>query len=173
MVHSVELTLDTGADGAVRDLWRALAEAGLPSQAAHRSASNRPHATLTVAARMSAGTDTGLAALLDRLPLPCRIGAPIVFGRGPHTLALLVIPSVELLDLQARVNRICVPHMESGPLRHALPGQWTPHVTLARRVHAELLEQALAVVGTGTDIEGEFVGLRRWDGDAREEHPIS
>lgn len=173
MVHSIELTLDAGADAAVRGLWQALADAGVPSQAGHRSPTNRPHVTVTVAAQMSADAEVDLVALQDRLPLPCRLGAPMVFGRGPYTLVLLVIPSVELLDLHAQVNRICLPHMESGPLRHTLSGQWTPHVTLARRVHAELLEQALTVVGTGTDIEGEFVGLRHWDGDARQEHPIS
>ena len=173
MVHSIELTLDAGADAAVRGHWQALADAGVPSQAGHRSPTNRPHVTVTVAAQMSADAEADLVPLLDRLPLPCRLGAPMVFGRGPYTLVLLVIPSVELLDLHAQVNRICLPHMESGPLRHTLSGQWTPHVTLARRVPAELLEQALAVVGTGTDIAGEFVGLRHWDGDARQEHPIS
>lgn len=172
MVHSVELTLDAGADAAVRDIWQALAVAGVPSQAAHRSPSNRPHVTVTVAARMSGAVESDLAALLVRLPLSCRIGAPIIFGRGPYTLALLVIPSAGLLDLHAQVNRICLPHMESGPLRHAQPGQWTPHVTLARRLGADLLERALAVAGTGTDIEGSFAGLRHWDGDARQEHPI-
>ena len=173
MVHSIELTLDTAADGAVRDLWQALAEGGVPSQAGHRSPTNRPHVTVTVAARMSAGVDAGLAPLLDRLPLRCRIGAPMFFGRGPYTLVLLVIPSVELLDLHAQVHRICLPHMDPEPLRHTLPGQWTPHVTLARRIGADLLERALTVVGTGADIEGEFAGLRHWDGDVRQERPIS
>ena len=173
MVHSIELTLDAGADATVRDVWQALAEAGVPSQAGHRSPSNRPHVTVTVTDRLSAGAEADLAPLTARLPLPCRIGAPMIFGRGPYTLVLLVIPSAELLELHAQVNRICLPHMGSGPLRHALPGQWTPHVTLARRIPADLLGRALTVAGTGTDIEGEFAGLRHWDGDARQEHPIS
>lgn len=177
MVHSVEVILDADADAAVRGVWDALAAAGLPSQAAHRGASNRPHATLTVAPEMAGGVDADLAALLADLPVPCRLGAPILFGRGPFTLALLVVPSAELLELHAQVNRICLPHMSSGPLRHALPGQWTPHVTLARRVGAALLEQSLTVVAAGSrhdgDIEGEFVAMRHWDGDARQEHWIS
>jgi 2'-5' RNA ligase len=173
MVHSIELTLDAGADAAVRELWQALSEAGVPSQAGHRSPTNRPHVTVTVAAQLSADAEADLVQVVDRLPLPCRLGAPMVFGRGPYTLVLLVIPSPELLDLHVEVNRICLPHMQSGPLAHAMPGQWTPHVTLARRMRADLLEQALTVVGTGTDITGEFAGLRHWDGDARQEHPIS
>lgn len=173
MVHSVELTLDAGADAAVRDIWQALAAAGVPSQAGHRSPTNRPHVTVTVAEQMSAGADADLVSLLDRLPLPCRIGAPMIFGRGPYTLVLLVIPSAELLDLHTQVNRICLPHMVSEPLGHTLPGQWTPHVTLARRLRADLLEPALTVAGSGADIVGEFAGLRHWDGNARQEHPIS
>ena len=173
MVHSIELTLDGQADAAVRDLWRVLAAAGVPSQAGHRSPTNRPHVTVTVTAQLSGGVEADLAPLLDRLPLSCRLGAPMIFGRGPYTLVLLVIPSAELLDLHAQVNRICLPHMESEPLRHTLPGQWTPHVTLARRIRADLLEQALTAVGTGTDIEGEFAGLRHWDGDAKREFSIT
>lgn len=172
MVHSVELTLDADADSAVRGIWQALADNGVPSQAAHRSPTNRPHVTLTVASGLSAQADTELAGLLHRLPFPCRIGAPVVFGRGPFTVALLMVPSSELLDLHAQVNRICLPHMVAGPLSHSMVGQWTPHVTVARRIDAGLLGPALTVAGQGPDIVGAVAGLRHWDGDARREHPI-
>lgn len=173
MVHSIELTLDAVADAAVRDLWQAIAETGVSSQAAHRSPSNRPHVTVTVAAQMSGAVESDLAPVAAGLPLACRLGAPMVFGRGPYTLVLLVIPSAGLLDLHAQVNRICLPHMPSGPLGHTVAGHWTPHVTLARRIGPGLLERALGAVCTGVDIEGSFAGLRHWDGDARREHPIS
>jgi len=173
VVHSIELTLDAAADAAVRDLWRAIAETAVRSQSAHRSPTNRPHVTLTVAAQMSDAVASDLAPVAAGLPLACRLGAPMIFGRGPYTLVLLVIPSAGLLDLHAQVNRICLPHMSSGPLGHTVAGQWTPHVTLARRVDAGLLERALGAVCTGADIEGAFAGLRHWDGDARQEHPIS
>lgn len=172
MVHSIELTLDAGADAAVRDLWRAIAATGVRSQAAHGSPSNRPHVTLTVSAQMSGPVESDLLPALAGLPLPCRLGAPMIFGRGPYTLALLVIPSGALLDLHAQVNRICLPHMPSGPLRHTQPGQWTPHVTLARRLGVDLLERALNAACAGADIDGEFAALRHWDGDAKREYPI-
>ncbi|MGW0158747.1 2'-5' RNA ligase family protein [Mycobacterium sp. NPDC003323] len=172
MVHSVELTLDAAADAAVRGIWDALAEAGVRSQASHRSPSNRPHVTVTVGAALSSEVDTALQAVADLMPVPCRMGAPLLFGRGPFTLALLVVPSRALLDLHAEVNRICLPHMNSGPLAHAATGQWTPHVTLARRVDAGQLERAMTVVGTGADLAGTLTGLRHWDGDARVEYPI-
>lgn len=172
MVHSVELLLDSTADAAVRDVWDALAAAGIRSQAGHRSPTNRPHVTMTVTAALSDRADDALTAALHRLPLPCRLGAPTVFGRGPFTLVLLVVPSAELLDLHTEVNRICLPHMESGPLAHAAPGQWTPHVTLARRMDAAHLRDAMTVASAATPILGEFVGMRHWNGDARQENPI-
>ncbi len=173
MVHSVELLLDDEADAAVRRVWDELTGAGVRSQASHRSPTNRPHVTMTVTSGLAAPVDEALVEALDRLPVPCRLGAPTLFGRGPFTLVLLVVPSAELLDLHADVYRICLPHMASGPLPHAAPGQWSPHVTLARRMDAGHLPAAMAVAAAATPIIGEFVGIRHWDGDARHEHPIT
>ncbi len=52
-LHSVEALLDATTDTAVRKEWAALAEAGLPSQAAHRGPTNAPH----VPRAMSAAPD--------------------------------------------------------------------------------------------------------------------
>lgn len=168
MAHSVELLLDPDADRAIRGVWDILAEAGVRSQAAHRAPSNRPHVTMTVSAAISGVVDAELAEVAAALPLPCRIGAPILFGRGPFTLARLVVPSAELLRLQAQIYRNCLPHMPSGAFAHAEPGHWTPHVTLARRLDAALLEKAMPLAGV--EIDGTFAGLRRWDGDAKHEY---
>lgn len=170
MAHSVELLLDTGTDGSIRGIWDALAEKGIRSQAAHRGPSNRPHVTMAVSAAISGSVDAELSAATTGLPLSCRIGAPIVFGRGPFTLARLVVPSAQLLELHAQVYRICLPHMPSGAFAHAAPGHWTPHVTLARRVDAALLDRAMPMAGA--EIDGAFVGLRRWDGDTKSEFAL-
>ena len=160
MVHSVELTLDDVGDAAVHRIWTALQDADLPSQADHTGASNRPHTTLTVAEDISGAADTDLVAALPRLPLPCRLGAPVLFGHGRYTVALLVVPSVELLELHAQVHRICLSHMSSGALPHTGPGGWTPHVTVARRVRAEQLAAVCEIAAAGQGIEGGFAGLR-------------
>ncbi|QVI26017.1 2'-5' RNA ligase family protein [Mycolicibacterium neoaurum] len=173
MVHSVELTLDDAGDAAVRRIWTGLQDAGLPSQADHTGASNRPHTTLTVAEDISGAADTDLVAALPRLPMPCRLGAPVVFGHGRYTVALLVVPSAQLLDLHAQVHRICLPHMTSGALPHTGPGSWTPHVTVARRVAAEQLAAVCEIAAAGREIEGGFAGLRHWDGNARIVQPIT
>jgi 2'-5' RNA ligase superfamily len=171
MVHSVELLVDPDTDAAIRRDWAALAEAGLPSQARHRSPTNRPHTTLAVSDRIDQAVDTDLAAVAGLLPLGCRIGAPMLFGRRTLTLVRLVVPSAELLRVHEAVDAICAPRMTPGPLPHSHPGQWTPHVTLCRRLAPADVATALDVIGAA-DVVGAFAGLRRWDGDARVEYPI-
>ncbi|CAN5438972.1 2'-5' RNA ligase family protein [soil metagenome] len=173
MAHSVELLFDEKTDAALRLVWEVMAAAGLPSQVRVRSATNRPHVTVTVADRLAPDVDDGLVGLADRLPLDCVVGAPLLFGAGPHTLARLIVPSVELLSLQQQVYRICLPHMTPGPAPHAAPGRWTPHATLARRISAREVAEAFEVADVATaDLPGQFVALRRWDGDQRVEHVL-
>jgi 2'-5' RNA ligase len=172
MVHSVELTFDSDSDAAVRAAWDALTDAGVRSQAANPSPSNRPHVTLTVAQHMDDAVNEALRAVLPRLPLACRIGAPMLFGRRAFTLVRLVVPSADLLALHAEVHETCLPYMPAGPLPHAGPGEWTPHVTLARRVDADSLGTALSLKPVTREIAATAVGLRHWDGNAKREYPI-
>jgi len=173
MVHSVELVFDPDTDAAVRQIWDDLAAAGVRSQAAHTSASNRPHLTLAVAEQLDDGVNGALSQTVQRLPLDCCVGAPMLFGAGSFVLVRLVVPSTELLSLHAEVHRIGLAHARRGLLAHACPGQWTPHVTLARRVPASQLATAMTVDGLGREIWGTAVGLRHWDGDSKTEYPIS
>ncbi|KUI29532.1 hypothetical protein AU196_04170 [Mycobacterium sp. IS-1742] len=173
MVHSVELLFDPHTDAAVRRVWDDLDAAGIRSQAANRSPSNRPHVTLTVAEHMADGVDDVLRPLLRRLPFDGLIGAPMVFGVRALILVRLLVPSAPLLDLHREVDRVCRPFIDGAPLPHTAPGQWTPHVTLARRMPREQLPDAVAVPGLGSDIRCRIVGLRHWDGDDRVEYPIS
>jgi hypothetical protein len=172
MVHSVELLFDTEADAAVRRLWDDLTDAGVRSLASSTSPSNRPHVTISVAEHMDDAVSDALRPLLGRLPFDCAIGAPMLFGRGPFTLVRLVLPSAELLALQAEVHKVCLPHMSPGPLPHAAPGHWTPHVTLARRVAADKLADALTLRRMSRDRRATAVALRHWDGNKRVEYPI-
>ncbi len=172
MVHSVELLFDAETDAAVRRLFDDLTDAGVRSLAGSTSPGNRPHVTLSVAEHMDDDVNDALRPLLGRLPFGCAIGAPMLFGRGPFTLVRLVIPSAELLALQAEVHTVCLPHMSPGPLPHAAPGHWTPHVTLARRVAPEKLADALSPHGVSRDRHGTAVAIRHWDGNNRVEYPI-
>ena len=172
MVHSVELLFDRDADAAIRRIWDDLTEAGVRSQAAHRAPSNRPHVTLAVAETMDESVNDALRPLVRRLPLRCTIGAPMLFGRRDFTLVRLIVPSVELLSLHAEVQSVCLPYMPAGPLQHSEPGQWTPHVTLARRVPPDQLKSAMTLKSVGHHLPAAIVGLRHWDGDSKREHPI-
>jgi 2'-5' RNA ligase len=168
MVHSIELVFDRDTEAAVRRIWEELAGAGIPSQAP----ASRPHVTLAVAERIDPVVDELLLPVTGRLPLSCSVGASVLFGRANVVFARLVVPTGELLDLHAEVQRLCRPHLSPAPMSNSLPGQWTAHVTLARRVGGPQLGRALRIAGRPAQIEGRFAGLRRWEGNKRTEHPI-
>jgi hypothetical protein len=168
MVHSIELVFDPDTEAAIRRVWADLAGAGIPSQAP----ASRPHVTLAVAERIDPGVDEPLRPVAQRLPLRCSIGAPVLFGRANVVFARLVVPTSELLDLHAEVHRLCGPHLDPGPMPNSLPGQWTAHTTLARRVGGHQLGRALRVAGRPAQIDGSFADLRRWDGNKKAEFPI-
>ena len=167
MVHSIELVFDPDTEAGIRQVWDELRAARLPSQVA----AGRPHVTLTVAERIDAEVDEPLRICAARLPLGCRIGAPLLFGSSALTLARLIVPSVGLLALHEAVDAACASHVTGGPFAHLRPGEWTPHVTLRRRLAPADVGAALGVIGAA-DIDGTFIGLRRWDGDERIEYPI-
>lgn len=167
MVQSAELLLESGLDAAVRREWAALSDAGLPSQNRHRGESNRPHITVAVAASMPVAVDDGAAVRFD--PFDVRLGGLVVFGGRAITLARLVVPTSELLDLHARMHAA----VGEDSLDHLDPGRWTPHVTLARRLTSEEAGNAVRLLSTSIeDLVGSVVALRRWDGEAKREWRI-
>jgi len=168
MVHSIELVFDPDTEAAIRRVWGDLAGAGIPSQAP----ASRPHVTLAVAERIDADVDELLRPVSARLPLPAVVGAPVLFGRADVVFARLIVPTGELLDLHAEVHRLCAAHLRPEPMGNSRPGQWTAHVTLARRVGGAQLGRALRIAGRPARIDATFAGLRRWDGAERAEHPI-
>lgn len=168
MVHSVELVLDRGTEAAVRNAWESLRAEGIPAQ----SPAARPHVTLVVAERIDPAVIPALAPVLERLPVRCRIGGALVFGRSAAVLARSVVPSAELLDLHATVCRVSADYLAPRPMPHTEPGEWAPHITLGRRIPADGLAAALRLAGDPAELVGEFVGLRYWDGNAKREFPI-
>ncbi|WP_299443277.1 2'-5' RNA ligase family protein [uncultured Phycicoccus sp.] len=168
-MHHVELLLDPDTDAAVRDQWRLLDEAGLPSQAQHRSTSNRPHVTLAMTKDWPVvGARQDVLAPLAVLPLPVRLGAPVVFGRDPYVLARLVVATGALLALHRDlVHRL--PPLASDLL---VPDRWTPHVTLGRRLAGGQVAEALALLAQAPEREAALDRARHWDSDARLDEPL-
>ena len=167
-MQSVELTFDEESDRQIRAQWAALAEAGLPSQARHTGASNRPHITLALTNTVIGDVPSRLAAALATLPLPITLGGLLVFGSRRFVLARQAVPSTGLLDAQLQVTAALDdgldPHQTFGP------GRWTPHVTLARRLTAGQVGAALTVLGAVAPISGDLVRARRWDIKDKQEH---
>jgi 2'-5' RNA ligase len=168
MVHSVELLFDADTEARLRRIWYDLDAADLPS----RVPAGRPHVTVAVAERIAPDVDDLLLPIARRLPIECSVGAPVLFGQSNAVLARLIVPTAELLVLHADVHRICDPHLLPGPLPHSLPGQWTAHVTLARRIEDAQLGPVLRIAVQSNEIRGHLAGLRRWDGTQRVEYPI-
>jgi 2'-5' RNA ligase len=166
MVHSIELIFDRDTEAAIRHIWEGLAGAGIPSQAP----ASRPHVTLAVAESIDPDVDELLGPVARGLPLRCVVGAPVLFGRASVVFARLIVPTGELLALHAEVHRLCLPHLAPVPMSNSLPGQWTAHVTLARRVGGNQLGRALRIAGRPSQIDGRFAGLRRWDGNKKVEY---
>jgi hypothetical protein len=169
MVHSIELLFDRHTEAALQQIWDDLAAADVPAHAP----AGRPHVTLVVADGITEDVDALLRPVARRLPLPCTVGAAVFLGRTNAILARLIVPTAALLDLHARAFGVSRPHLQPGAGPHSTPDQWTPHVTLARRVGGPALDPALRIAGGPEPIAGSFAGLRRWDGTARQEHPIS
>ncbi|MHC6591374.1 2'-5' RNA ligase family protein [Arthrobacter sp. C152] len=163
-MRSIELVFDDSTDSAIRADWSRLAEAGLPSLAGHSSPSNSPHITLAAGPQLECGSPDGLWTAL-----PIAVGFPgaVIFpaGKGSYVLARLVVLGTPLLELHQRLHQ----HV-SGALPLTLPGAWTPHVTLARRISGQQLASAMDLLDLR--FEGQCTGARLWDGSTKTVTPL-
>lgn len=168
-MHSLELLFDPDTEATIRGVWAALADA---PDVESQTPVGRPHVTLVVADRVAEDVDALLRPVLERLPLRCAVGPPLLLGRSHAIVARLIVPSAELLALHAEVYRLSAPYLEPAPAPTSLPGQWTPHVTLARRVTGPTLSAAARVAAHPPLLAGSLAALRRWDGDERVDYLI-
>ena len=157
-LQSVELLLDPEADEAVRVLWKALSDNGIPSQADHHGPTNAPHVTLAAVPDVTDAAEEALVPLVAQLPLALELAGPVLLGERRPALVLPV----------QRGSAVDGPHQQvlaalSSPATvDGLP--WLPHVTLARRLRPEVCEEALALVQSLTNpTTATATALRRWD----------
>ncbi|MDQ0791588.1 2'-5' RNA ligase family protein [Streptomyces sp. B1I3] len=132
-MRTVELLLDEVAELAVRRAWKRLADAGLPSQARHRSPTNSPHLTLATCPELTAPIRWELAEVATALPLPVRFTGVVRFERPTSVLAWALDCDAALAGLHRRVWEAVasdVPPQTLNPLHS--PGRWSPHITLGR-----------------------------------------
>ncbi|MPY30952.1 2'-5' RNA ligase family protein [Streptomyces adustus] len=132
-MRTVEVLLDEATDFAVREAWRRLADAGLPSQARLRSPTNSPHLTLAACPELTAPIRWELAEVAAALPLPVRFTGVIRFERPTSVLAWALQLDAALDDLHRRAWDAVAsdsPSETLNPLHD--PEHWSPHVTLGR-----------------------------------------
>ncbi|MET9578678.1 2'-5' RNA ligase family protein [Streptomyces sp. DT199] len=132
-MRTVELLLDETAEQVVREAWRRLADAGLPSQARHRSPTNSPHLTLAACPELTAPIRWELAEVAAALPLPVRCTGVVRFERPTSVLAWALDLDSALAGLHRRVWEAVAsdsPPETLNPFHE--PGRWAPHITLGR-----------------------------------------
>ena len=136
MALSVCLLLDDRADRAVRTLWQRLEDDGIPTLLTHTHGRHRPH--LTLASLLSYDLVTVRAAMA-RLPAQdvalVRFDALGMFRRS--RCWLVPAASSQLALRQEAVARAAT--TEAVLHRNYEPGGWTPHLTLAPRLHLDQL----------------------------------
>lgn len=155
MALAVCLLLDPPGDAAVRRLWARLEEAGVPSLASHTHGRHVPHLTYAV---LRAWDLDAVAAALGALParptVRLHLDALGLFRRSRCWLAPALTP-----DLEPRQHAVVDAVIGAGADLHThyRPGEWTPHVTLAPRLHLEhlatvahLVNDVLPLVATGS-----------------------
>jgi 2'-5' RNA ligase len=137
---SVCLLLDERADRAVRALWLRLEDAGVGSLLSHTHGRHRPHLTLTSLLAATSGTLPdlldGLAPCRDADALTLRFDALGMFRRS--RCWLVPEASRSLLDRQEQVAAIAAT-TDALLHRNYAAGAWTPHLTLAPRLHLDRL----------------------------------
>ncbi|MGV9692028.1 2'-5' RNA ligase family protein [Streptomyces sp. NPDC003444] len=165
-MHSVELLPDPSTERAVRDAWRRLADAGLPSLAGHRHPTNRPHLTLASAEDLPAEVRARLLRVFaESLPVPLRLDGLVRFSGRVRVLAWAVRPDDALLRLHEDVWRILRAAPGSGRPNPLLdPARWVPHVTLGRGRDASWDVPADGVVSPSA---GAWTSVRSYDSVTR------
>ncbi|GGX23468.1 2'-5' RNA ligase family protein [Streptomyces chryseus] len=173
-MHSVELLPDAVTERAVRDVWRHLADRGLPSQAEHRHPTNRPHLTLATADHLTPETRARLLHVLaGALPVSLRLDGLVRFSGRVRVLAWAVRPDDALLRLHETVWRTLRDVPDSGRTNPLLdPARWVPHITLGRRRDAYWTVSADEVffptAGAPPGIwTGEWAAARHYDSVTR------
>ncbi|NLP82921.1 2'-5' RNA ligase family protein [Microbacterium sp. CFH 90308] len=161
-MFSVELLPDGQIDAAVREEWRRLLDAGLPSAGMHAAPTNRPHVTVAVRDVVDAASLVPLAALL---PIPLELGGVVLFGRAERfVLARAVVATEQLLEFHRAVA-----HTVGAPearYENTARDRWSPHLTLARRLRSDQVASALRALAMPA-LQGALDGLRVWDSAAK------
>ena len=166
-MRTVELVCDAALDAAVRDAWRRLDAAGLPSLATHTHPTNRPHLTLATADEFPFGAEDRVRAALAALPVVVRTDGVVFFEGRQAMAAWRLVADEALLRLHEAVWQ-ALDGADRNPLHE--PGRWTPHLSLARRVRLAQRDQVERVAGASAS--GRLTAGRSYDSASRTVHDL-
>ncbi|MGW1987958.1 2'-5' RNA ligase family protein [Streptomyces collinus] len=166
-MRTVEVLLDETAETVVRQAWRRLADAGLPSQAGHPSPTNSPHLTLAACPELTAPIRWELAGAAAVLPLPVRFTGLVRFGRPTSVLAWALDLDSALAGLHRRVWEAVAsdsPPETLNPFHH--PTRWSPHITLGRtRRPGAFTDRQIPGLLPAPPLSARLITLRSYDTD--------
>lgn len=144
MSLAVCLLIDDPADAAIRELWRRLEEAGVPSLATHTHGRHVPHLTLAALRTYRIpDVQAALAELPPAEPSELHLDALGAFRRSRCWLAPAA--SATLVTRQEAVVKAAL-GTGAELHRHYRPGAWVPHLTLAPRLHTADLPVVARIV---------------------------
>lgn len=143
MSRGVVLWPDTETSGAIRLIWNALADQGLPSLATMTHRTHRPHLSLMVADDLPVERVLATVGRVPRNPISLAIESVGVFPEGVLFLACIV--NRDLLSEHLRVGQLVEPlAVRLGP--HSRPDHWVPHISLGYPYTTDQLARALPLV---------------------------
>jgi 2'-5' RNA ligase len=156
------LTLAAGAALEPTDAVRAVFSPRDSSAPAAQPSDGVPSDGVPSDGRSSAGLSAAVAPP-DVLPVELRMSGLLLFPAGPgrFVLARPVVVTAALLALHRALHE-----RAPGAIDLTLPGRWTPHVTLARRLNAAQVAEALSVLGEPPPT-GHCVAARFWNGETK------
>lgn len=157
MALAVCLLFDPDTEEIVRRLWQRLEDEGLGTLLTHTHGHHVPH--LTYASLLTydrQAVHAAVSELPERPVVPLHLEALGMFRRTRCWLAPAIPSGLAERQIQV-VNAVTATGAELH--RHYQPGSWTPHVTLAPRLHlrdlptvAQTVNDVLPIIGTATRV---------------------
>ncbi len=154
MSRGIVLWPDPHTSAAIRDLWDAMTEQGLPSLATHTHRLHQPHCSLSVAEQLPADDALHAVGVLPAERIPLLVESAGIFPTS-GALFLACVPNDALLHEQRRVHTAIRP-ISTRPWPYFETGAWTPHITLAVALTPTQLTTALPLVLARLPISGQL-----------------
>ncbi len=144
MPFAVHLFFDAAIETAVRNAWKELADNGIAPYM-HQS-NNRPHLTLAIYQDLNLKEcQPALQTIASALtPIPVCFEHVGVFPTVPAGVFISPTVTINLLQFHAQIQKT-LQGVGTAPNAYYLPGQWTPHCTLALELDPLLTPRVLEV----------------------------